>query len=311
MAYYRKRSSARRTYKKRDSRKKTSTYRKKYLPSRIRAPSKANYKIAKEVSRQLNKVAENRFVGVHKRCIQPVPKPGGGVAPATYVFYNSGTDLPTAVDPSNLYTAMELFQYPQSTPPVVGQRIGRYLYVKHSHINFELQMLPTLGPSLGLLSNPVQFRFMCVKQRSNNVRLGNVHTPGDSLFLAADNKSIGYENTQAFSLEFNKQPINKRNWMVYCDKKFILAPPAAVLQDGANNSVETAGSKYPSNRHITMKLPVNKKVLYGLGGEHPLDFDSQWLFIVQAIPVANCVGTAEPPKNWILNYTGTTVANDS
>lgn len=213
------------------------TQTKKSYPSRLRA-STTQYKISKEVSKQLNSVAENKFVGKVGDCLAPVSKPAG-TQPINYCLFNTGETLPTGV--STNFAPMSCFTYAQA------EREGRYLYLKHATMSFEIQMLPRNTTSDAVLNSTTQFRFMVVKQKQYANRLGTVVSPNTSLFLAPDNKEFGLTNTTATNQMYNGQPINRRNWMVYRDQRFTLSAPASLYQTstGNENAVDITHEKYP------------------------------------------------------------------
>jgi len=305
MAYARKsyRSTKLKGYSKKT--KPYSRYKKKGFkstPSRFRY-SKSSGLIAKEVSKQLNKVAENRFVGIHRDCLPVTQKPAGNQK-LSYIFLNTGTQLNASVDPTVSFKPMEAFTYQPNV-----ERTGRYLYLKTCHLKFEIQMLPITTQSLAELNSTTTFRFMVIKQSGSNHRIGEPPRLSNSIWLQPNNAQFGINDTTRYVQEYNQQPINKRNWQVFCDKKFTLSPPSQVLAD-TQSDVNTANPHYPVRKMININLPCWKKVLYG-DGDFPIDFDSQWMIICQASPTSYCSASATRPVNWTMSYIGTTSANDS
>jgi len=319
MVFYNSRKKSTRTYRRRKPysayKKSRSGYFNKSLPSRLRGKSKKSYTLSKAISKEMNRVAESRFVGVHKECIEPVKKFAGSQK-LTYICLNSGEQLPDALNPivlpgtDRLFSPMSMFTFPQSSPVLPGERVGRYLYLKHATLKFNVQMIPQVSEELSILNSPTLFRFICIKARSNNTRYGTEAPTTQTIFLQPNNQSFGLDDTTRFEQEYNQQPINKRHWMTYCDKKFILSPPADVYTNDTDDITNVAYSKYPTQKTISLKLPCEKKVLYG-ANTHPVNFDSQWLIFVQACPLSYCNAKAVAPKNWVMNYVGTTSANDS
>lgn len=276
-------------------------------PGRTRAPNRTRVAVTREVARQMNRVAENRYIGAHKECIKPTPKPAGDQL-ISYVLLNSGQTLPTGV--SSSFTPMDLFTYPQA------DRTGRYLYVKSASCKFNIQTVPVEADNLNLLATPINFRMIVVKQKQYNNRLGNVSSPDRSLFLSPDNESFGLQDTTKFEQEYQMQPINKRHWMVYKDQRFTLQPPATNIVDSQGTTVQNTtntatGGRFPAVKNFNISLPLNAKVLYE-DGDHPLDIDSQFLIIIQAIPESHCApDVTEPNARWRVNYISSTQANDS
>ena len=274
-------------------------------PSRF-AVSKKRYSVAREVSKQLQNYGENKFQGFAGGCLPPQAKPLGS-QPITYQFLNSSNALSLALPE---YTPMNLFYFPQGDQN--DQRTGDYMYLRQSYLKLEIQMLPVDTDSTApTLNATTDFRFMVVKANRKNNPYGKFPDPGGKLFLNTQNDAFGYDDTSASVFQSMNQPINKRDFLVYCDKKFTLSPPSSVLFDG-QEMVSVQNSRYPIKKRFNIKLPCWKKTHFDNDTNVPTNIDSQWFIICQAVPSAYCDAHETAPNlNWVMSAYGTTSARDS
>lgn len=284
------------------------TYRKKmsYAATRIqRAYRRYKYqKVDKRIQKVLNSTGENKFQGFSGACLPPVPKPAG-TQPISYHFLNSGVSLAASLP--EYATPMSLFRFPQGDGPT--ERNGNSLYIKQSYIKGEIQMLPVIGDASMTNNSAVEFRMLLVKANRKYNPLYVSPDPGGSLYLDTQNSEFGYDGTVASTFLNMNQPINKRRWVVMCDKKFTLSPPSVILDQVSDVSLQNP--KYAIKKRFRLKLPVFKKCHFaGNSANSPENVDTQWLFILQAVNSAYCnVGTTAP-RNYALNIYGTTTASD-
>lgn len=298
-------SSKNYSYSKKKGRYTRKTSNKSTQPSRNRV-SRKRYTVAREVSKQLANYGENKFQGFSGSCLPPTPKPAGA-QPLTYVFLNAGE----TIAPLPEMNPMNLFQFKQGDANT--ERNGDNMYIRQSYLKMEVQMLPIntdLTPQS--LNATTDFRLMLVKANRKYNKFGKFPDPGQKLFLNTQNDSFGYDGTTATPFLYMNQPINKRDFLVYCDKKFTLSPPSVILDAGNNDITNVQNPKYAIKKQFNLKLPVWKKCHFDNDLDTPDNLDTQWMLIVQAVPSAYCdaIDTA-PNKNWVLSCYGTTTARDS
>lgn len=296
---------------------KKKDYKKRYVPktsnsskqpSRNRV-SRKRYTVAREVSKQLSNYAENKFQGFAGSCLAPQPKPAGS-QPITYKFLNAGESMAGILP--EFATPMDLFKFPQGDQN--DQRQGNNMYIRQSYLKMEIQMLPVNVTSLAsTLNATTEFRLMVVKANRKYNKFGKFPDPGQRLFLNTQNDAFGYDSTTASVFLNMNQPINKRDFLVYCDKKFTLSPPTAVLDDDTTgNFSNVQNPRYAIKKQLNVKLPVWKKSHFDNDSNTPDNLDTQWMIIVQAVPSAYCDAVStEPNRNWALTVYGTTSARDS
>lgn len=281
-------------------------------PSRFTV-SKSRGKQTRRVENTLRNFSGRKYQGYTGDCLVPQSKPAG-TQPISYLWLNAGRDI-TALGGSYVnYTPMNLFSFPQGDTN--DERIGDYMFLSKSKIKFEIQTLPlsTIGSAEGL-QPVIQFRFMVIKANRKYDSLGTYNDPGDSLFLDTQNNNYGYglpggASTSTTFLNFS-QPINKRDWIVYCDKRFKLSAPTLINQPFSGDQTNNAFPKYNTKKYVEVNLPVHKKVHFDNDTDCPDNLDTQWLVVVQAVHGSYCTSNTIAPNNWRMNVVGSTSAFDN
>jgi len=281
-------------------------------PSRL-SVSRRRYTKNKAIGNYLNNIAENVFKGYEENCLQPVPIPATTAAPIGCHFINLGSDLSALY--SDFITSQDAFTFPVGTG--TGERQGNYMYIKKSHMKMEVQLLPNVvGPdseTAQALNQNLEFRLVIVKANRKYNKIGETPNPGTSLFLQPDNSAFGYATNGLSTQKYMKQPINRRQWIVYKDTKFILSPPASEYDADVAGTISTMNAshfKYPIKKHFTFDFNIYKKTHFENVNNTPDNVDTQWLMILLAAPANYCQGGLSPPRNYTLSFLGTTSAMD-
>ncbi len=286
------------------------TFRKGKPPSRLRV-SQSRTLQTKRMTNLMKNVSGSKYQGHSSDCLPLIPKPAG-TQPINYIFMNTGKTLTASGGSLVNYVPMNLFKFPQGTGN--DERLGDYMYLRNTHIKFEIQALPTTAS----VTQPViQFRFLVVKANRKYNEYGVLQDPGNTLFLDTQNDAFGYgipggTSTSSNFLNFSA-PINKRDWLVYCDKRFKLSAPSAV--GTTLPTTQNAFEKYNTKKYVSINLASNKKTHFinsaTANNNVPDNFDSQWFVIVQAIHGSYCADNTTSPRNWTMNVVGTTSAFDN
>jgi len=276
------------------------------LPSRARF-SRSRLALTTAVSRVLQNNAESKFKGFEVECSEPVAIPAA-VQPISYHFFNTGKSLAATLPE---FTPLDMFRFAQGDGN--AERIGNSMYIKNGMIHMNIQTLPKTELATISGDQPlIEFRLMMVKANRKFNPLGEFPDPGESLFLTPGNNSFGYDDTQA-THNFKLQPINKRKWLVYCDKRFTLSYPVVDQRFplGADSGqVNNAFSKYPTTKTVRLRLPVMKKTHFNDQSSHPDNLDTQWLICLQAMHPSFCMPQSRRPNNYRVNMNCTTIAQD-
>jgi len=293
------------------TRKNKPSYRSK--PSRIYS-GKATYQKTKAITNSvMRNISESKFQGTREDCLMTVAKPAGTIRPMSYIFVNTGQDLSGSLP--EFTTPLNLFDFAPGTDNT--ERVGKYMYIKKSHLKVSVMALPERGSSTNqdaLINTPLECRLMVVKANRKNDKLFTSPNPGQSLFIDTQNGGFGYDETLGSINLLQKQPINKRQWIKYKDYKFKLSPPAIQLDNQNNVEAYQTGKQYAVKREFKFDLPVYKKTHFSDTTNAPDDIDTQWLMILQVSYANHCLvegSTAPRPRNVRMEILGTTSAYDN
>lgn len=255
--------------------------------------------------RQYNQVpkTEKKLIGLVK-VTNALPFASPGVSPSGAIYMKSyvlGT-APTGYASS--ITSLGGF----NPAPGVGadQRIGAYVYFRNTILKIRIQMQfsnNTIPPN--------QFRMLVVKPRQKNVPAGQFDAPMDTLFMNNVGIAVGPATTGAnamTSFDYNSNLVNRRDWIVYRDYKFILSQPLRTDTDGGYSGYS---GKYPVQKEFVINLPHFKNTRMGSANQ-PMDYDchySLWIF-ADALGGGTGGSVSPNPSTWNVDITGTTVFQD-
>lgn len=237
------------------------------------------------------------------------------VAPALgpLYYYNACLgDAPLTPAPANAplwpgpngqsnFNGLAGFQWPQGTGPT--QRIGRYLYLKHTTMQMRLAMLNTVSNA-----TPTQFRVIVYKAKRNAAAGTGGGNPNEDLFLNNEGRALGINNlgiVESKSFEYMNMLVNKRNYTIVSDTKCILQPSTIAVQ-GAN-PVGVISTAYPPEKTFSLKLTHNSKTAFS-NFNAPLDLNYQYCVSVIAAPLGQVDTRAD---DWRISFRGTVSCMDS
>lgn len=248
------------------------------------------------LSKFINNIAETKFIPIlHRNEVQAVGIQDTETTSslARYQFFHLGPKPPptwSAMPPQEGTVGVD--QYPDyETPSSLdgitvyrgdgpGQIDGAYCYFKKTRLSMEIDMSRRSGVV-------TKFRVICFKARRSHGPVGQSPDWAKSLFLGENNVSFGSATLNKDGSDLMLQPLNKRQFIIHSDKKFIMSP-----MDGNSNILQQTGhtfsSKYPSTKTLVYNLPHSKKV--NLGGNFigttgpllPIDYDFNWGIAIYA-----------------------------
>lgn len=272
------------------------SYASKYLrrPTRLRG-SRMQYALNRAVGKVINGITENKLVPVN-----PINESSGIPIQLGAIAYYKGFVLGGI--PGGWDTSLENLggtTIPQGTSD--GQRIGDSVYLRKTHLMIEIEAQTAYQQCI-----PKEFRVVIVKSRQANVPAGLTVYPQNSLFLNNSGEAFGYATSGVNGSDLMLQPINKRNWSVFMDRKFMLSNPVAnQIGDAVDSPFVNWTGKYPNQRRISVNLPFYAKTHYSSGGV-PADLDTHYVVYV----FAKGVGKDYSADDWEVNIRGTTSYKD-
>jgi len=227
--------------------------------------------------------------------------------PVYFINYILGTQPVDWLGPTGAanYVPLGGYNFPQGTGS--NARIGKYMFLEHAMVNLNVSMkgLSNRNPE------PVQFRVLCYKFKRNQ-KLGSIGNPNNDLFMSSSGGKIGFntffDNTNSpgsANFTLMNAIVNRKNYQVFSDEKFILQPSLTIPQGGG---YVTPSTGYPVMRDMSFKLNHNEKTEFG-ASSLPVDLQYQYCFTILSGPVGSLDKTAV--DDWSVSLRGTVSALDA
>lgn len=270
----------------------------KSYPARLKG-SRINYQVAKAVSRAMDKVSENKIIPCDT-VNEVSPARIQALALATTKSFTLGNIPAVWSGVTGLQTLSGM-----SFPLGVGhaQREGKYIYLQKTRVTMEIDM-----STIPDFSIPVEFRVICCKARRGNNPSGITNNFANTLFLGTDGNEFGHATSGINGTDLMVQPINKKDWSVRTDKKFMLTNPL-LNQDLQGSGVTTTyAGKYPVFKRMVFNLPYYAKTEIDTNASNrPADLDYNYLIIVYA----KGLGKDYVADKFEINVRGSTTFKDN
>lgn len=205
-----------------------------------------------------------------------------------YDNYCLGEPASTWLGPtgSQNFKALEGFEWSLGTQS--SQRVGRYMDLKHTTMNFRVGLVGTPRTA-----TPVRFRVIVYRAKRNAPFGQNGGNPNDTLFLGLGGQPQGVNTSYAqnrVSFEFMNLITNKRNFEIHHDSQFILAPPVTAVQGGSNLVTPMSQGMYPNEKNFLWKLKHNEKTAFGANNK-PEDANYQYCVSIFSMPTGDLGNT--------------------
>lgn len=176
------------------------------------------------------------------------------------------------------------------------KRIGDYVQLQKTHLslNLDMKMNNTQAP-------PLEFRVIHFRQRRSAMPAGINPDPATSLFLTTSGGEFGHATSGINGTDLMFQPLNKKEWIIYKDQKFLLTKPSHVDSDGGGQ----LPNAYPCMKNFLFNFPFYKKAKY-TGGNIPENVAYHHAVVIYA-------RTLDKDQNstvWEVNTRGTTTFCD-
>lgn len=263
----------------------------KRYPPRL-AASRKTYNQAMEISRVLNQVAENKITActaVNEQTFTPIQL---GALAHTCSF-TIGT-IPTTWSGITGIHNLGGMSIPNGTGR--AQRNGHYVYLEKTHLRFELDFnqLPSRCP--------VQVRMLVVKSNRRNNPVGFSNPYDTTLFLNNLGNEFGHATVGVNGTDLMVQPVNKKDWYVRMDRKFVMSP----VNDSDATNPSSNASRYAITKDFVMNLPYYKKVEFD-SANLPQNLDFNWAIIFYTRPI----GKDQVADGLEINVRGSTIFKDN
>lgn len=251
--------------------------------------SRKRYYNNRKVSNHLNKFAENNLLQLSAQN-EALPK---AIQLGAFAQYWGGVlgSVPSQWD-SGL-TDLQGLSITQGDD--AGQRHGNYVYLQKSTVNLTIDARHTTET----VQPPTEFRCIVCKQRRGTMPAGLTFNPATSLFLNNLGEKFGYTTSGVNGSDLMLQPLNKRDWVVHTDKRFMLS-------NWVTNTTSGYSGYYPCFKRMRFSLPYYKRTHYDNASSLPDDIDYHWLIIV----FARSLNKDTTANDWEVNLRGSTSFKD-
>lgn len=180
----------------------------------------------------------------------------------------------------------------------VFNRDGKFIKLLKTHIQASIDMSTGQGPPV-----PYQFRVMVVRQRKGDRFITTDW--GSQLLLDTNGNTVGHTTGGITGFQIMNFPINKRDWTVYRDYKFMLSPTSS------DSTSHTSDNKYPSMKEIVLDLKHNCRAHYpDPAGTNPLVEPDNYNFRYLMIVYARALQQDATADRFEMNVIGTTSFTD-
>lgn len=280
---------------------------------RVKIKSKTTKAKVKENSKKIQELIKEKKQETEYK-IQPlrgvyndIPKNQQGNLTGPLYYYNAclGKPAVTWLGPTGAANFQGLDGFTWDQGVLSNQRVGRYLFFRHTTMNMRLNMI-----SVPNVASPTQFRVIVFKAKRNAAFGTSGGNPNADLFINNSGDNIGVNVSSAVdtrTFEFMNMLTNKRNYNIIHDKKVILQPTLATVT-GGSNVVTPLSTKFPPEVTFNLKLPHNEKVSFAPGNfQEPQDLNYQYCVQVIAAPYGSTSAAAD---DWRISFRGTVSAID-
>lgn len=181
-----------------------------------------------------------------------------------------------------------------------AQRDGVNVYLKHTTLQVNIDMKHNLSSR-----TPCEFRVIHAKQRRSALPAGITTNPGVAMFLNVDGNPFGHASTTftPTGTDIMMQPLNKREFIVYSDKKFYLQKPSHVDSDGGG---QITSGLYKCSRTMRFTFSYNKNTRYNETSDLPENLAYHHFVYI----FARSIDQDSNADNWEINTRGTTTYQD-
>lgn len=271
---------------------KRKSYVKKKYPARL-AGSKINYVVNKAVAKAMNGVSENKIVGLTSYN-ETAPVANQALSLAYNKTFTVGS-IPSVWSGITGLSPLGGMTFPPGNGP--SQMNGRYIYLQKTHFSIEIDMSIDLDYAV-----PTEFRVVCFKTRRSNSPAGITHSYANTLFLNTDGTDFGHATSGITGSDLMLQPLNRKDWDIKSDKRFMLSSPAPA--NGIGTTVSTS-SKYPVFKRLVYNLPYYAKT--EITGNVPADLDTNYVVAIYARSLAKDAFASK----WEVTTRGSTTFKDN
>lgn len=183
------------------------------------------------------------------------------------------------------------------------QRTGNYIYLNKTHMTLQINMNARAVES----TTVHEFRVIVFKTRRATNPVARYPEPVRELFLDSIGNPFGHETVTKDGTDIMLQPLNKRQFVIFMDKRFLMTP-----QMSQNNQVEGINQRYGSFKRIPINFNHKIKCRIPLPPEPgSIGFPSNYDYFYGVVVYARPVDAFSPANEWTVNARGSTTFMDN
>jgi len=175
-----------------------------------------------------------------------------------------------------------------------NERVGQYMYLKKTTINLRVAM------NASSRTGTTKFRVIVYKEKRNRYNTTANGNPCDDLFINQAGKSVGVNtaaSVNARALDFNTWLVNKRNYQLVKDFKFVLAPETLSYQGGSDprnvNQVSHA------EKIMQFSLGHYQKAKFSTADNTPEDQMYRYCVSIISMPMSDSIAAHNSYKTYV------------
>jgi len=146
---------------------------------------------------------------------------------------------------------------------------------------------------------PTKFRVIVYKEKRNRYNTTANGNPCDDLFINQTGKAVGFNtvsSVDARALEFNTWLVNKRNYQVVKDFKFVLAPETLSYQGGTDP--RNVNQTNQSEKMLQFSLGHYQKAKFGVDNV-PEDQMYRYCVSIVSMPMSDSTSPHNNYKTYV------------
>jgi len=181
------------------------------------------------------------------------------------------------------------------------------MFLERCNMNLNISLKPVAERH----ANSVAFRVLLYKFKRNDA-LGSIGNPNTDLFMGSSGGQLGFNtffdngvNPGSASFEMMNAIVNKKNYEVFKDEKFVLTPQVTIAAGGQYVPLSHSGN---ISKDFQFVLNHNQKTAFDAASK-PVDLQYQYCLSILSAPLgeANTIGV----DYWNASIRGTVSALDS
>lgn len=199
----------------------------------------------------------------------------------------------------NNFDALDGFEFAQGVGD--NDRVGRYMYLKKTTMHLKIALNEGARQT-----GPTRFRVIVYKSKRTNTPGQPMANPCENLFLDETGRQFGTDTSISAAdtaTQFRTALVNKRNYQVLKDKRFMLVPSVSTVS-GSTAIVTPSSQSLMNEKNFVFNLGHWKKCSFSQ--DRPDDLNYTYCVTILSMPVGQ---SNTITNNWNTSVRGTVSAS--